>query len=255
MNRGFWDETSAAERYANGRPYFHPEVMARIWHKLALTHRMPFALDVGCGTGQSALALTELADEVLGIESSAAMVEQTVSRDKLRFELGMAESLPVDTASVDIVTVSSAFHWFHKSEFLDEAKRVLRLGGRLVIYDNRFRAAMVENSEFNKWMTSVYHVCFPPPPRSPATPVSEEISDAGLIYSGMEDYANRVSFAPEQLVLYMMTASNITETVEHGEQSAAEVADFLHTETAPLFTGPKGTFLFGGEITYARNPG
>jgi hypothetical protein len=56
--------------------------------------------------------------------------------------------------------------------------------------------------------------------------VAEEVSNAGLIYAGMEEYANRVSFSPEQLVHYLMTASIISDRVEHRDMSADEVAEF-----------------------------
>jgi predicted TPR repeat methyltransferase len=53
----YFDPKSAAERYAKGRPYFHPQIINRIQAYLSLTEPVARALDVGCGTGLSTIAL------------------------------------------------------------------------------------------------------------------------------------------------------------------------------------------------------
>lgn len=64
---------TAAERYAHSRPYYHPVVVDQIRQTLRLHAPVHRALDVGCGTGQSTLALLELAQEVVGVDPSPAM--------------------------------------------------------------------------------------------------------------------------------------------------------------------------------------
>jgi SAM-dependent methyltransferase len=49
---------------------------------------------------------------------------------------GTAESLPLDDASVDAVTVAQAFHWFDPPKALAEIRRVLRPGGHLFLLWN-----------------------------------------------------------------------------------------------------------------------
>lgn len=44
-----------------------------------------------------------------------------------------AEELPFEDGSVDLVTTMSAFHWFDRSRFLQEAHRVLKPHGCLAI--------------------------------------------------------------------------------------------------------------------------
>jgi SAM-dependent methyltransferase len=57
----YFGHETAAERYAQSRPYFHRLVIERIRGLLKLEGPVRIALDVGCGTGQSALALAEIA--------------------------------------------------------------------------------------------------------------------------------------------------------------------------------------------------
>ncbi|CAG0883051.1 unnamed protein product [Darwinula stevensoni] len=46
-----------------------------------------------------------------------------------------AEALPFPPCSVQLVTASRSFHYFHQSRFLDEAKRVLAPSGVLAIFN------------------------------------------------------------------------------------------------------------------------
>ncbi len=61
----FFAYPTAAERYAKGRPFFHPLAIEKIKAKCCEHGRIGMALDVGCGTGQSTLALLEVADEIV----------------------------------------------------------------------------------------------------------------------------------------------------------------------------------------------
>ena len=56
----FLHQTSA-ERYHRARPYFHPVVVEKIREHLQIEGPVASALDVGCGTGQSSVALRAIA--------------------------------------------------------------------------------------------------------------------------------------------------------------------------------------------------
>jgi ubiquinone/menaquinone biosynthesis C-methylase UbiE len=84
---------SAAKRYASFRPYFHPMVIEKIKVFLRLQEPVSRALDVGCGTGQSSLALTSIASEVIGVESSQAMLEEALHDLHIHYVLAPAEQL------------------------------------------------------------------------------------------------------------------------------------------------------------------
>lgn len=65
---------SAAERYARGRPAFHPIIIERIKDFLSLREPLLRALDVDCGTGLSTIALKGIAREVVGADVAGEML-------------------------------------------------------------------------------------------------------------------------------------------------------------------------------------
>ena len=63
--KNYFDAKTAAERYAKGRPRFHSFVIEKIKKYLALEKSFDLALDVGCGTGLSSVALKTISEKVL----------------------------------------------------------------------------------------------------------------------------------------------------------------------------------------------
>lgn len=97
-------------------------------------------LDLGCGTGTLLQRLIHLAPEAAfwGLDPSPEML--SVARQKLpssvALHLGTADQLPFPNESFDVVISTNAFHYFrHPSHAIQEAKRVLKPDGRLVITD------------------------------------------------------------------------------------------------------------------------
>jgi ubiquinone/menaquinone biosynthesis C-methylase UbiE len=69
------------------------------------------ALDVATGSGQVAVALSELFAAVVGCDSSEGQLSHAVRRPNIRYVLAPAEELPADPGSVDLVTCAQALHW------------------------------------------------------------------------------------------------------------------------------------------------
>jgi len=96
-------------------------------------------LDVGCGTGR---LLRKLGDrwpgaQLIGVDPNEEMV--SVARrimPSASFHLGTAESIPIDSASIDLVVSSiSLHHWAEPLRGLREIGRVLRAGGCFCLAD------------------------------------------------------------------------------------------------------------------------
>lgn len=95
------------------------------------------ALDAACGTGRHAAKLAELGHRVIGVDATEAMLDiarHKVSSGDLR--LGGLEDLPVEDASVDLVTCAlSLSHVPDLTPVIAEFGRVLRRGGQAVLSD------------------------------------------------------------------------------------------------------------------------
>ena len=95
-------------------------------------------VDLGSGTGLSARAWADRAEEVVGVEPNPAMLAvaraQTPQRS-VRFVEAYADSTGVPACAADLVTCSQSFHWMEREPVLAEAARILRVGGVFAAYD------------------------------------------------------------------------------------------------------------------------
>ncbi|MCY3801291.1 MAG: class I SAM-dependent methyltransferase [Chloroflexi bacterium] len=249
-----FDAKSAAWRYARGRPYHQDVVIERVKARLNLDGKLDRALDVACGTGLSCIALKGIAKKVCGFDISVEMLEQAERNERIDYAVCPAERLAMGDAAIDLVTVSSAFHWFDRDVFLAEAKRVLRPLGWLVIYNSFFFSRMKENADFGTWFTSTHLKEFPTPPRDNRRFDEDDAERAGFTFVEREWYTNDVSWDASQLVDYLLTQTNVSAVVEDGSRTLEEVREYLVREIGPFFpaTG-RGTFEFGGPIWYLRS--
>ncbi len=240
---------TAAQRYARSRPYFHPLVMEKIAQRLPGGH-VGRALDVACGTGQSSTTLAEIATSVIAADSSPEMIAVARRSPGIAYVIAPAERLPFAGGAFDLLTVALAFHWFRRDEFLAEASRVLAPGGWLVIYNNWHTGRMKENPAFEEWTRGPFISRYPSPPRDRRPPEGDEVARFGLVHTEREAIENDVRFAPEELVDYLTTQTNVIAAVERGSESLEGARSWLLAEARPLFPAEICTFVFGGAIDY-----
>lgn len=123
---------AGADSYARGRPSYPAEAVSWIVSQFPPS---PVVLDLAAGTGIFTALLADHAARLIAIEPVESMRAKITSATEVLD--GTAESLPLPDASVDVVTVAQAFHWFRFDEALAEIGRVLRPGGLLVLIWNR----------------------------------------------------------------------------------------------------------------------
>ena len=209
-------------------------VMKKIQEFIGLSVPLRNALDVGCGTGMSTMALKHVAANIVGTDVSRAMLELAPVADAVHYIVSSAEHLSVGDGLFDMVTVSSSLHWFDRSLFLAEARRVLREEGWLVIYDNYlFRGSMRENPRFKEWNRDVYLRRYPSPPRDTRTLTGKDAAVVGFKHVGKEAYTNDVSFDRDGFVDYLVTQTNVTAAV-CGESKSSKTFD--HGSNASLIS-------------------
>jgi len=248
----FFVYKTVAERYAKYRPYFHPLVIEKVKKYLNIQRPVEFALDVGCGSGQSTVALKEIAKFVIGMDISAEMLEFTEKKSGIQYIQGSAEELSIKSDSSDLLTTSLAYHWFNPKRFFADARRVLKNGAWLIISNNGFRGRMKEKPEFEQWITQVYEKHYPTPSRNSAPMTPEFAQQHGFNFPYQEDYQNEVQFTVEELAAYLVTQSNVIAATEQGNEKVEDVYDWLITQTRSFFQSEKATFPFSGFIWYLQ---
>lgn len=121
-----------ADNYDKWRPGYPVE--AADW--LLPPHATTVA-DVGAGTGKLTGLLLGRGLIVTAIEPDAAMLDVLARKwPQVQSICAPAEQLPLDDASVDVVLVGQAWHWFDHERAVREVRRVLRTGGWLGLVGN-----------------------------------------------------------------------------------------------------------------------
>jgi SAM-dependent methyltransferase len=216
---------------------------------------MDRALDVGCGTGHSAIALLEVADEIVGVDSSGEMLAQAIRHEQVRYVQAQAEQLPFSNASFGLLTVGLAFHWFDRRAFMPEARRVLRPGGWLALYNDWFEGRMTGNDEHEKWYRDRYLVRYPSPPRNNQPVLDSDARAWGFAPSGVDQFVHEEKFTPDQVVNYLLTQTNVIGAVETGKEDLQSVARWLLGSIQPLFSEDIEAFSFTCEIRFLKRLG
>jgi len=97
-------------------------------------------LDVGCGTGALSQTILERAHprSLTGVDPSAGFVEYAkarISGERVRFEIGDAQALPIDAAAVDAAVSGLVLNFVKEpARALAEMARVVRPGGVIGAY-------------------------------------------------------------------------------------------------------------------------
>ncbi|KAM8934458.1 uncharacterized protein RCH25_004910 [Pelodytes ibericus] len=130
------EHASAYQKYRFSPPQ---EIQDMIFNYMDKRLVKPYssAVDVGCGTGQSTRILVPYFQKVLGTDISEAQIEEAKKTDvspNVTYGVSPAEVVPVEDASVDLVTACAAVHWFNIEKFLKEVNRVLKPGGCLALF-------------------------------------------------------------------------------------------------------------------------
>lgn len=120
-----------AGAYARFRPDYPPELF-RYLASAAGGHGL--AWDCATGNGQAARGLAPYFRRVVATDASAAQVAQAGTEQGIEYRVAPADSSGLEDASVDLVTVAQALHWFDLDAFYTEVQRVLRPGGLLAVW-------------------------------------------------------------------------------------------------------------------------
>ena len=128
--------------YVRHRPDYPPALLAWLRREHGVTPDWKVA-DVGAGTGISSKLFLDAGHAVTAVEPNAAMREAAVAwlggQPRFRAVDGRADATGLPDASVDLVTVAQAFHWFDPEATRREFARILRPDGLAAIFWNSRR--------------------------------------------------------------------------------------------------------------------
>jgi len=240
-------------RYARGRPDVHTAIARRVGERVAPGGRLARALDVGCGTGLSTRALALLAETVVGVDPAASMLAQTAHHARVRYVRGVAEALPLAAGAFDLVAVACALHWCEHDAFAAEARRVVRPGGWLIVYDNQFRGQTPRSSDLTDWLETDYYRGMPWAPRSPHYD-AEAHPLRGFTCEHHEIVEEWVPMTRGELVAFLLTQSSPIAAVEAGQASVTELEARLRAGLARFLADAESrtAFRFAGRVFYLR---
>lgn len=96
--------------------------------------------DLGCGTGALVAAVAPHVARVIGVDASDEMLGAARARvghaANVEWRTGTLEALPLESASLDAATMMLVWHHLSSpATALNEARRVLKPGGRLLVVD------------------------------------------------------------------------------------------------------------------------
>lgn len=127
--RDYFSERAA--EYARFRPRY-PAELFRGLADLAPGPRL--AWDCGTGNGQAAVGLAAHFRRVIATDASAQQLAHAERHPRVTYARSLETRSGLASATVDLVTVAQALHWFDVNAFFAELRRVLRPAGVVAVW-------------------------------------------------------------------------------------------------------------------------
>jgi len=109
--------------YAAYRPSYPDRLFQEIRNLVPSTS---LAWDVGTGSGQVAIKISDFFDRVEATDISANQIQYARSSPKINYSVQPAEKTNFKDDHFDLITIGQAIHWFDFNQFYTEAIRVAK---------------------------------------------------------------------------------------------------------------------------------
>ena len=124
--------STIAMHYTAYRPPLHVVVLEKA---LSQPRNRQAGLDLGCGTGQSAHALSNFCDHVVALDPSKSMLINASEHTKITYLNATAEKIPFADKTFDVVTMAGSLNYIEQRLLIDELVRICRVNSEIVVYD------------------------------------------------------------------------------------------------------------------------
>jgi ubiquinone/menaquinone biosynthesis C-methylase UbiE len=130
--------TGTAWHYARFRPAYPRALFDVVINRFRLDGT-GHQLDLGCGTGELAVPMATLVEEVVALDTDTQMIAEARQRAErehvtnVRWLVMPAESIGPALGKFRLVTVGSAFHWMDRSLVLQRCHAMLSPGGSIAL--------------------------------------------------------------------------------------------------------------------------
>jgi SAM-dependent methyltransferase len=236
-----------AAGYATSRPPVHRRVIEQAFRQLSRPGTFQRALDIGCGAGVSTKALVDSARSCIGLEPSEAMLKWAPKiAPSAGFVVGSAESIPLRSRAVDLITAAGSLNYVNLDLFFPEAGRVLEPHGILLVYDFSAGRSFRNAASLDEWFYS-FHRRYPPPAneaRELSPGILAELS-SGFHVDTHCQFEIGITLAPEFYLDYVMTETNVAAAVRNGVP-LSEIRSWCAETLAPVWNGAEHEVLFRG---------
>jgi len=114
---------------------FRPRYPRALFEFLAsLPRKRVRAWDCGAGSGQASADLAEWFDEVIATDVSGQQIARAPGHSRVTWKVEPAESTTIESATIDLVGVAQALHWFDHERFYAEVRRVAAPGAAIAAW-------------------------------------------------------------------------------------------------------------------------
>lgn len=118
--------------YSAYRPPLHNLILDKC---ISLNRTYATGLDLGCGTGQSSIALASFCQEVIGLDPSESMLNKSISHNNVKYHLFNGIDLVFPDDKFDIITFAGSLYYGKSQRLLDEVIRVSKQKAKIILYD------------------------------------------------------------------------------------------------------------------------
>jgi len=139
-----------ANRYADFRPHYPPALFDYL---TTLVPRDARVWDCAAGNGQASHDLAARFSHVVATDASKEQIASATPRANIEFRVAPADRSGLRDASMDLITVAQALHWFDMN-FFAEADRVLKAGSVLAVW--AYGINTVEGDAVNRLVQDFY---------------------------------------------------------------------------------------------------